>query len=73
MKWVSTLQTIQEYRLDLILFPSISLNTFMKTRTNNLVAKHVRKFNKAAVHADRKKQARRGIIKHKGKLYEAQL
>ena len=45
----------------------------MKTRTNNLVAKHARKFNKAAVHADRKKQSRRGIIKHKGKLYEAQL
>jgi hypothetical protein len=45
----------------------------MKTRTNNLVAKHARKFNKAAVHVNRKKQARRGIIKHKGKLYEAQL
>lgn len=45
----------------------------MNTRTNNLVAKHARKFNKAAVHADRKKQARRGIVKHKGKQYETEL
>ena len=45
----------------------------MKTRTNNLVAKHARKFNKAAVHVDRKKQARKGIVKHKGKQYVMEL
>jgi len=45
----------------------------MKTRTNNLVAKHARKFNKAAVHVDQKKQARRGIIKHKGKHHVLEL
>jgi hypothetical protein len=45
----------------------------MKTRTNNLVAKHARKFNKAAVHVDQKKQARRGHIKHKGKHYVVEL
>lgn len=33
---------------------------------NNLVAKHARKFNKAATHRDRKKDAKRGARKHKG-------
>lgn len=32
---------------------------------NNLVAKHARKFNKAAVHVDRKKAMKRGKRKHK--------
>jgi len=45
----------------------------MKTRTNNLVAKHARQFNKAAVFVDRKKQARRGNVKHKGKQYVVEL
>lgn len=38
-----------------------------RERVNNLVAKHARKFNKAAVHIDRKKASKRGHIKHKGK------
>ena len=32
---------------------------------NNLVAKHARKFNKVAVHRDRKKDIKRGKAKHK--------
>ena len=32
---------------------------------NNLVAKHARKFNKAAVQIDRKKAAKKGYTKHK--------
>lgn len=37
----------------------------MKIR--NLVAKHARKFNKAAKHKDRKKAVKRGYVKHKGR------
>ena len=37
-------------------------------KTNNLVAKHARKYNKAAVHTDRKKASKRGYRKHKGRL-----
>lgn len=37
-------------------------------KTNNLVAKHARKFNKAAVMIDRKKAAKRGAVKHKNRL-----
>ena len=32
---------------------------------NNLVAKHARTFNKAATHRDRKKDVKRGKVKHK--------
>ena len=35
-------------------------------KVNNLVAKNARRFNKAAVHVDRKKRAARGYRKHKG-------
>ena len=31
----------------------------------NPVAKHARSFNKAAVHVDRKKNSKRGKVKHK--------
>ncbi len=41
-----------------------------KKTINNLVAKHARKFNRAQVMADRKKAARLGYVKHKGKDYE---
>ena len=41
-----------------------------KKTTRNLVAKHARTFNKAGPHADRKKAARRGKVKHKGSQYE---
>ena len=34
-------------------------------KTNNLVAKHARQFNKAAVYRDRKKAAKKGYTKHK--------
>jgi|MEHZ01.4.fsa_nt_MEHZ011250982.1_49 hypothetical protein len=36
-----------------------------KAKTKNPVAKHARSFNKAQVHTDRKKAAKRGHIKHK--------
>lgn len=35
---------------------------------NNLVAKHARTFNKAHVHKDRKKAAKRGHSKHKNRV-----
>lgn len=35
-------------------------------RQNNLVAKHARKFNKAAVFMDRKRAQKAGKRKHKG-------
>lgn len=35
-------------------------------KTNNLVAKHARTYNKAHVHKDRKKASKRGYRKHKG-------
>ena len=38
----------------------------MNEKTNNLVAKHARKYNKAAVHKDRKKAMKKGERKHKG-------
>jgi len=34
-------------------------------KTNNLVAKHAKTFNKAAVFKDRKKAAKKGYVKHK--------
>lgn len=36
---------------------------------HNFVAKHARKFNKAAVHKDRKKALKRGDRKHKKQIY----
>ena len=39
-------------------------------KTNNLVAKHARKYNKAHVMANRKKKQKKGYVKHKGKMYE---
>ena len=36
-------------------------------KANNLVAKHAHKANKAAVHRDRKRAAKRGYSKHKGR------
>jgi len=44
-----------------------------KLTNRNLVAKHARKFNKAAVHVDRKKAARKGKLKHKGSRYVLEL
>ena len=35
-------------------------------KRNNLVAKHLRTFNRSAVHTDRKRAAKRGYRKHKG-------
>lgn len=42
-----------------------SKHTEEKERINNLVAKHARKFNKSAVHVDRKKAQKAGKQKHK--------
>ena len=39
----------------------------MIPKQKNLVAKHLRTFNKASVQVDRKKDEKRGKIKHKGK------
>lgn len=36
--------------------------------TNNLVAKHMNTFNKAHTFVDRKKNAKKGYIKHKSGL-----
>ena len=36
-----------------------------KTESTNPVAKHARKFNKAAVHTDKKKAQKKGYVKHK--------
>ena len=38
-----------------------------KVESRNPVAKHARKFNKAAVHTDKKKAQKKGYVKHKGK------
>ena len=37
-------------------------------KRTNLVAKHSRKFNKSVVHTDRKRAAKRGYVKHKGRM-----
>ena len=37
-----------------------------ENKVNNLVAKHARKYNKAAVHKDKKKALKKGDRKHKG-------
>ena len=37
----------------------------------NLTAKYARKFNVAAVHVDRKKDEKRGKVKHKGNQNES--
>ena len=34
-------------------------------KVNNLVAKHAKQFNKAAVHTDKKKAFKKGYRKHK--------
>jgi len=39
------------------------------SKTNNLVAKHARTYNKAAVHTDRKKDQKRGASKYKKDMY----
>jgi len=36
-------------------------------KSNNLVAKHARTYNKAHVMVDRKKASKRGQVKHKAK------
>jgi len=36
----------------------------------NFVAKHLRKFCKATVEKDRKKEDKKGYVKHKDKTYE---
>lgn len=46
---------------------NINKSTVPEANKNNPVAKNARKFNKAAVHTDRKKAVKRGYTKHKGK------
>jgi len=43
-----------------------SFKQFLEQKTPNLVAKHARKFNKASVHKDKKKESKKGYTKHKG-------
>ena len=45
----------------------------MSEKTNNLVAKHARKFNKAHVMADRKRKEKKGYVKHKGNQYKEEV
>ncbi|MEO0442658.1 MAG: hypothetical protein AAFZ92_02815 [Pseudomonadota bacterium] len=42
-----------------------------RSASNNPVAKYARRFNKAAVHKDRKKALKRGQTKHKKQVYQA--
>ena len=39
-------------------------------RINNVVAKNSHKFNRAATHRDRKRAAKRGMRKHKGRFQD---
>ena len=39
-------------------------------RERNWVAKHCRTFNKAATFKDRKKALKRGVVKHKRRLWD---
>jgi len=41
-------------------------------KTNNLVAKHAHRYNRAAVHTDRKKAAKSGYTKHKALQYRSE-
>lgn len=41
-----------------------------KPSSRNYVAKYAREFNKATVQEDRKKSAKRGKVKHKGRELE---
>ena len=45
----------------------------MDEKTNNLVAKHARKYNKAHVMANRKKRQKKGYVKHKGKAFQEEV
>lgn len=40
-----------------------------KRKTQNLVAKFAKRFNKSTVEVDRKGAEKRGKVKHKGKQY----
>ena len=40
-------------------------------KINNLVAKHAHLCNRAATHKDRKKALKRGVVKHKRRLWDA--
>lgn len=41
-----------------------------KSKTKNPVAKNASRFNKPAVHKDRKKSDKKGYVKHKGRQDE---
>lgn len=41
-----------------------------KIKMNNYVAKYCNEFNKPQTHVDRKKEEKRGKIKHKGGSYD---
>ena len=38
-------------------------------KPRNFVSKHMRTFNKSSIQVDKKKEMKRGKIKHKGKKY----
>jgi len=44
----------------------IRFKDFIKESTPNPVAKHAPKYNKAMVHKDKKKESKKGYVKHKG-------
>lgn len=41
--------------------------SFKEYVKRNPVAKHANKYNKAQVHKDKKKESKKGYVKHKGK------
>ena len=47
---------------------TVKAQKLKRVKTKNPVAKHAKAFNKAQVHTDRKKAAKRGYIKFKSNL-----
>ena len=61
------LKSVDRDRKRLLYYVSRNFVTYWRSvmKDRNLVAKHARQFNKAAVMRDRKKDMKRGVRKHK--------
>lgn len=44
----------------------LNFKKFLEQKSPNFVAKNAHKFNKSAVHKDKKKEQKKGYVKHKG-------
>jgi hypothetical protein len=44
----------------------IKFRNFLEQKSPNFVAKNAHKYNKAVVHTDKKKDLKKGYVKHKG-------